>query len=334
MAKPIAIVSSDWHYHIYKKFNKDNSRTITIENFIYGIFGHARKLGVPILFSGDFTHTPKGIPTELSERASLLFRSLSESMNDSLSSPLIGISGNHELQDINTPDKWSPSQFRAFANSFPQLIKEVDFKTYEHKGLIVAGIPYINHNKGLEQEVQGLSNLVNIRNDKAIKILLLHSDVPGAVDTNGRELNTHSNLPKNLGKFFKGFDIVFFGHIHKHQKLWTNIYMVGAPMQQRKSDEGCEMGYLILYDDLSIEFVKTNLPEFKSYNEGEPIPDDFNYWVPIPSQKKQGLVKKKQFHNKSNKTNLAIQYLRETGIKSPRKREVLIKVLNESEDKE
>lgn len=330
MARPIALISGDIHYHIYKKFNKDNSRTNTIELFILSLFKHARKLNVPILSVGDLTHTPKGIPTELSERANTLFRLISDTTNGSMGSPLIGISGNHELQEVNTFDKQSPSQFRAFAKAFPEIIKEVDFKVIETKNFIVAGIPYLNHNKGIEQAVENARKQVEGYN--GIKILLLHSNAPGAYDTNGVEMKDSANLPKQLGKFFKGFDMVFFGHIHKHQKLWTNIYMVGAPMQQRLTDMGCSMGYLILYDDLHVEFVETNLPQFKTYPEGEPEPNDENYWVMIPKKEKSKTTKPKQFSNKTSKEDLAKNYLKETGIKSPRKKRKLISILNQADE--
>ena len=327
--KPLAIVSSDWHYHIYKKFNKDNSRTLVIEKFIHSIMAKSKELGVPILFTGDMTHTPKGISTGLHERLNTLFKPYDDRLRfEGGPNVIIGISGNHELEETNYPEKRSPSVFRANSIAFPNAIIEIDFSVYEAKNFVVCGIPYINRNRGLEEELNKLR--AKIKNLKGPKILLLHSDAPSAIDTNGREVLSHSNIPTNLGKFFHGFDIVFFGHIHKYQKLWKNIYMVGAPNQQRKSDMGCEMGYLILYDDLSVEFIKTDLPEFRTYGEGEEIPDEYHYYTMIPKEKKSSIKVNKVFSNKSNKTNLAISYLRATKTKSRRKKYALIDILNQT----
>ena len=333
MAKPIAIATSDWHYHIYKKFNKDNSRTIVIENFIHSIMDKSRELGVPILFPGDMTHTPKGISTGLHERLNMLFKPYNDKLRfEGGPNIIIGISGNHEFEEPNYPDSRSASVFRANGIAFPNVIVEIDFMVYEAKNFTVCGIPYINRNRGLEEELDKMR--VKIKNLKGPKILLMHSDAPSAIDTNGREVASHSRLPANLGEFFKGFDLVLFGHIHKFQKLWKNVYMVGAPMQQRKSDMGCEMGYLIIYDDLSVKFVKTDLPEFRTYNEGEEIPDDYHYYTMIPKAKKELNKVKKVFSNKANKTDLALSYFKATKVKSRRKKQMLIDVLNQIEDTE
>jgi DNA repair exonuclease SbcCD nuclease subunit len=330
MAKKImALASGDWHFNDWNQFNENNRRLLLSETFMNNMAFEATELGVPIIFTGDMFHTPKGISTGAHEFMSKVFRHISEYYPRL---EIWGISGNHDLSETNTPTKQSPSLFRAMCHSFPNLFKNLDFNTKEFpaKSVKIFGIPFLTHNTGLSEVVQKLSEEADYSGDRGGRnILVIHTDLWGARDPSGREVGTVDNIPRNLGKFFKSFDLVLSGHIHKYEELWPNqIYMVGAPFQQRKSDMGCEMSYLKIFDDLSVERVITNYPVFLEYREGETPGDDFNYWVKIPETKKREEKETKKFNATMNRTKMAKRYAEQKGITNTSKINALIEILN------
>jgi DNA repair exonuclease SbcCD nuclease subunit len=71
--------------------------------------------------------------------------------------------------------------------------------------------------------------------------------LPGATDPSGYAVEEVQGIKGY--KFAKQFDLVTAGHIHKPQKLAPNVYMLGAPYQQRSSDIDTDMGYWEYHDD-------------------------------------------------------------------------------------
>ena len=161
--------------------------------------------------------------------------------------------------------------------------------------------------------------------------MLLHTALYGAPDPSGYELEPE-NLPRNLPALFKAFNLVLAGHVHKHTKVSDKIYMVGAPNQQRKSDADCVMGYLEIYSDFSVKFIKYDAPRFRYYKEGETHPDTNDFWVELKKPKKLKKGSEAEFKPTMKKEEMARQYAKETGITSPRKIKALIEVLNQTDD--
>lgn len=327
MATPIAIVTGDWHYHIWKQFNENNRRTLNTESFILDLFVRAQTLKVPILFDGDMYHTPKGLSTELICRSSIFWERIVGDFNVRL----IGISGNHDLDQINYEDHRANSLFAATVINYPSFMRCIDFDMICVGDLMIFGIPYLTHNIGLKKLIERFSSLAE--NSKATTILLLHTDMPGALDTNGREIGEHTGIPRNMGEFFKAFDFVFSGHIHKQQMLWENkVFMVGAPYQQRKSDSECKMGYHILYDNGMVGFTPTNYPRFRYYNEDEEPENNTDFWIMVPKPKRLKNKEITKFANITNRDTLAKEYIKQKGIKSIPKTNALIEILNKIDD--
>ena len=93
-------------------------------------------------------------------------------------------------------------------------------------GYECSSIPYIDHNVGLSEYLK------NIKLDKdADNILMLHTDYPGAKDTDGREIDSVENLNLNV---LNRFDLIICGHIHKPQRLSKKVYMIGAPYNKEE----------------------------------------------------------------------------------------------------
>lgn len=335
MSKIIALSSSDWHLHFWKQFNKNGARIEVAKQFIVDLFIKAEELKVPILFPGDLWHTPAGLSTKTFFIFSQLFNEIRKQFPNI---KVIGIPGNHDQVEHSKIGYVSPNLFTAWCNCFPEIFIDVSFKFVEYKDFIVFGIPYISHNIGFDKFVKGKLREEVLRlgdkNPEKLKILLIHSDLPAAIDPSGREIAQVESIPRNLGRFFKDWDFVLAGHIHKPQIMWANnIIMMGSPYQQRRSDSGCDMGYWYLYGDGTHKFVKYNAPEFKYYNEGEGHEDTEDFWIPIPKEiKLEGKKKTKKFNPKMDKTKMAKKYVRAKGIKDETKLNALINILNKVEE--
>lgn len=325
MKKVIALASGDWHFFNWPQFNTDKKRLKAASRFFQYITNSAKDLNVPIIFTGDLFHTPQGIDNTTYEFFNPIFRKLDQENKVRI----YGISGNHDQSEVNTKTQRSPSLFLGACKAFPNLFKSLEFQSLGIHRINMIGIPYITHNVGYKELVEearlgiapGMPN-----------ILVIHCDLWGARDPNGREVNTVENIPRNLGKFFKGFDLVLSGHIHKYEKLWDGIYMVGAPYQQRKSDMGCDMGYLAIYDDLSVEFKKYNGPQFRTFDKELGHGDTDDYWMPIVKAKKKEKVEITKFSTTMPKKVLAKKYLVAKGINNKAKAKALIDVLSKVED--
>lgn len=325
---PVAIITSDWHLHDWKQFNKDDERIHRNQDLILDIVSKAEELRVPILFAGDMFHTPESLSVKTLDMYMRFFRRLV----DNFSFKLYGIPGNHDIYGTSVAGKNPYSSFNAICQAFPTHFENVayEYLILDDYNLALCGIPYLTYNRDFMKVVNLMGSDLSIPEYQ--NILLIHTDLHGALDTDGREVGSVENIPRNLGEAFSKFDKVFAGHIHKHMPLWNDkVYMIGAPNQQRRSDGDCSMGYLILYDDGTVVFEVVGSPEFRYYKEGDKI-DDYNYWTKIQESKIVKKKKKQDFNPTNDRSSLAKAYIRSEGIKSKRKLNELINVLNKADE--
>ena len=315
MPRIIAFCSADWHFHNWKQFNEKLNRTYVTIGFIHHLFSRAQKLKVPIWFSGDIFHTPKGLTTKVITLFNYIMKGYIYEFDDVR---VLGISGNHDMDQ-------GESLYKAVVNAFPSIFQCIDDGAIDHNGFTLYGIPYIRRNIGIVDRIKKISK------NTGKKVLLLHTELYGALDPSGYE-PTPQNLPRNLNALFKDFDLVLAGHVHKYTKVGKNIYMVGAPNQQRKSDAGCKMGYLEIYDDFSVRFIEYHAPGFRYYKEGEKHSDTSDFWIEIPKPKKLKKQSEAEFRPNMDKIIMAKRYAKETGIKSPKKINALINILSETDE--
>ena len=129
------------------------------------------------------------------------------------------------------------------------------------------------------------------------------------------------------------FDLVLCGHIHKPQRLSKKVYMLGAPIQQRRTDKDCKMGYWLVMDDMSMKFVELKgFPKFIDVESEEDIKDDGNYYTVLPKKASSERVESDHKITKQlSKKRLAKRYMKQKGIKDKKKEDLLINVLKESE---
>lgn len=269
--KVIAIWFTDLHAHLWKSFNENNRRLYLGQQSLELIAEQCRIHKAPALFSGDLYHADTDVPQEVIEMMLTTYKTEFEDNKI----PFYGISGNHDQHGMdNRHSKPCPTHLSVYSKLFPTF-NLMDYGYKVTKDFMVCGIPYNIGNVDLSTFRKYFRELDT---GKKPKILLIHTDLPGAKEPNGLSLETFQNVSSNYVEFAKGFDLILSGHIHKPQQLHKKVYMGGAMYQQRKSDEGCEMGYWRIYDNLELEFVPVNFPQFK-----QGPPDNFNYCYERPA---------------------------------------------------
>lgn len=317
--KVIAIAFSDSHLNLWAKFNKDYKRTQDSFRVLFKIKEVCNKYNVPALFCGDLFHKPEVIQKELFTKLIKQFLKL-----NGTSFKCYAISGNHDIMEISKVGIQPKSWVYDLDPLFPWL-HDLDYGTFRlTPNIQVHGIPYVDHNIGLSTYLKKMK-----LEDGYKHILLLHTDYPGAKDTDGRVVDSAENINLNM---LNQFDLVLCGHIHKPQRLSKKVYMLGAPIQQRRTDKDCKMGYWLVMYDLSMKFVELKgFPKFIDVETEAEIKDDGNYYTVIPKTQRVEVKSSHKITKQLSKSRLAKRYLKEKGIKDKTKEGLLIKVLKESE---
>lgn len=324
---PLLIAFSDLHIQKPSKHNEDNKRTLDFFRVLFIIRKICRRLEVPAVFMGDMFHNPEGISNELLQHVMESFSKLDTGPDWAL----YFISGNHDMCKRNSFKKPSPSIPVSLSNAFT-FLKPMDFKGIVMKsksGLPIAklfGVPYLDNNVGMQEVLKMFSIADTVPN-----IVMIHSDFPGAKDTDGREIGTAENLNRNL---LDKFDLTLMGHIHKPQRLGKKILMVGATHQQRRTDKHCELGYWVIYTDLSRKFISLNdkFPKFIDVTDEDEIKDDGNYYTLLPKPKKIKQQKVNTVSRTQTKKKIVAEYMKVKGIDDNGKKKRLIKVIKEADD--
>lgn len=321
MKKVIALAFSDLHLHDYAKFNQNNSRTLNHIKVLDLIKKKCRRHGCPALFCGDLFHKPENMSLNLFKLVNQKFRELD---NSDKPWKMYAISGNHSLGGVAKYLQNYPSWVEEFSKLYSWL-ECIDFQKIPlGDRYMLYGVPYLDHNIGLNEYIKGIDL------DKSKKnILMLHSDYPGAKDTDGSEVGSSENINTNL---LHKFDLVLMGHIHKPQKLGKKIIMLGAPLQQRRTDRDCEMGYWKIYEDLSVKFVPfKKFPKFIDVESEDQIKDDGNYYT-VVAKPKEIEVRENKLTKDLSKTKLVREYMRAKQIKDKDKKHLLINLIKEAEN--
>lgn len=319
----LALVFSDLHLNLWAKFNEGNTRTKNGFDVIETLCKESQKhKDIPILFCGDMFHKPENIDQELALMAKSFFDGLVDKYPRQR---IYCIEGNHDLKKVNTIGSINQGWISLFQNHVINVIgPNVRLNIGPFCDFEVHGVPYIDHNVGLSEYLK------NMRLDKYFKhILLLHTDYPGAKDTDDRRIDSVENLNLNT---LSRFDLVLCGHTHKPQKLGKKVYMIGAPMHQRRTDRDCDMGYWKIYTDLSMKFVHlSKYPRFIDVESEEDIKDDGNYYTVLPSKLNLPEVVSHKITKQLSKKKLAHRCMKQQGINDKVKEDLLVKILKESE---
>ena len=317
MKKVVAIIFSDLHINNWSKFNDKFERTLNNFKVLSIISDICRKYGCPSIFCGDLLHKPESIDLDL---ISILQKEFSKLPDNT---KIYAISGNHDMNRSNNIDKRSNSWLKVFSKWY-NFLECIDFKSIDTKYFKLFGIPYLDHNIGLNQYVKKLHGKLSSNKPN---ILILHTDYPGAKDTDNIEVGSVENLNINL---LDKFDLVLIGHIHKPQRLSKKVYMVGAPLQQRRTDKDCKLGYWKLYSDMSLEFIPTNFPKFIDVDDESKVLDDGNYYTVI-QKPKEDVQTNNNINRSLSKKKIISEYLKKSGIMDKNKKVVLMGIIKEAE---
>ena len=313
----IAIAYTDSHNHDFKQFNGNQSRVVKNLKVQSKIFKLAREYDVPVFFAGDMFHNQNNLSNQLLEKTLpklKYWHKRTKSYN---------ISGNHDQCFPNTLDKPSPSYIKTLSQVFNNMYC-IDHKSIEiTDGVHLHGVPYISLNQNFEDIIN------NITLGKGKNILMINTDLPGAKDTNYREVGTSFNIKY---KIFNRFDLVLSGHIHLPQVLLPHVLMMGSPNQQKKSDSGIEYGCYLIKSDMSWEFINMKGPEFIELENDEepPINDNWNYYYKTPKPRKKNAKDELKAIDTDNTELLVKQYLKSKGITDKKRKKLLFRVLKDS----
>lgn len=322
MSEIIAVAFADIHFHKFKAFNVDKSRLIWSLKAGSAIADVADKHRVPVLFCGDLFHNPKEVENETMglvkqwyygnfERRDIMF---------------YAISGNHDFSEKNSRGHSSPSHLDGF--KYFKTFRKLDYEAMKiNNEWIVLGLPYFNNDRDIKDSIREWWK----RNPKGKykTILMVHSDLPGAVTPEGFKINETEHIKL---KHFRDFDLVLSGHIHKPQKLGKKIYMLGSPIHQNLGDEGNSCGYWLIYSDGSVKFYNLKgFPRFRRLKKGEKPTNDIDYWVEPNEVLEEESESNEEFSLNNSRKQLAKKYCSLNAIKSKRRIRELIKVLNQAE---
>lgn len=327
MPKVIAIASSDWHNHKWRNFNNYGQRLHQSLRVMEYLSIACQEYNVPLLFMGDLYHTPKEVENETAGKTINTYKK----EFDSKKIKVYGISGNHDMSEKNSKTHVSPSHLDSFTHFRTFTKMDGIIATQEEGSLALFGVPYMNNDQDMVNMVEDLREQAGSCPYK-MKILMLHSDCPGAQTPEGFEVKETDHIPWNLDTFFKEWDLVLFGHIHKPQKLSNKCYMIGSPIQQTRGDEGTDMGYWEIYDKGEPKFIHLDsFPKFITLDKGVELPDNYNYYSYPDEILVDENVIEGDFNVTKSRAKLASQYLKVKGIKSKARKKALIHILNQAE---
>lgn len=316
--KVVALAFSDLHINLWTKFNDSNKRTLDHFRVLSLIKKKCLKYGCPALFCGDLFHKPEGMSQDLMH---LAFSEMQKLEGDFR---IYAISGNHDIAHNNSVKNPQLSYVKLMERY--NFMRCIDFHNVEvpSSGIRIYGVPYLDHNLDLNEYIKGLT-----LSDKTKNILLLHTDYPGAKDTDGVEVGSCENLNTNL---LQKFDLTLIGHIHKPQRLGKKVVMVGAPLQQRRTDKACSLGYWKIYSDMSVKFCPFSFfPKFIDVDSEDKIKDDGNYYTVISKLKEVEVTENKVTRDLSKK-KLVKEYLKAKGIADKNKKRILLNIIKEAEE--
>jgi len=318
MKKVIYIAFSDIQLEDWRKYSKLHSRLIHGLRVLSIIKrAHEQHGALGVLFAGDFFDNPKSLENLVITQS---FKKYKRTLSDKL---VYAISGNHDQSESNTPTNRSPTHLELYNEAFEKF-NLIDYKFVEDKFARIFGIPYLKNNVGFVDCVNEFKK--NLSKTKK-NILLTHADYSYIDYDNKRSSGRVENIPLELKKLFKGFDLVLSGHIHKPQVIRRNVVMLGAPNHQRISDMGVDMGYWLIYEDLTYKFIKIKLPEFK---EGEDQGDGHFYIPKMTEIENSTQDPSSKVFSTLDPLKLGKRYLTATNQKNINKLKILEEYLNKS----
>ena len=253
------IIFSDLHAHQFAEFssiseNGINSRLEAHLSVLDQIKAYATDSNIKtILFGGDMYHTRPSVNTQTQFLTSDRLMELAEKAK------LYLLPGNHDSYSKDSKYN-SLDILHNFSKGNIQICKDTTQEL--SKGIFCHFVEYdddLNKVKGSIKKFKKFK-----KDNDGYHILLLHTEIKDSQTPAGYTFESGLSS-KSLAR---DFDMVFNGHIHKHQKFYDNVYNIGNPLHTDWGDKWNKKGFLVLDTKTNkIEFIKTEYPEFREIDE-------------------------------------------------------------------
>lgn len=229
--KPIAIISTDWH------LKPDNCDLIT--NLLQDELELAKKIGVSThIWLGDI------FDSRISQKECVLntFGNILDSYHNNKQT-MIAIPGNHDKTDYT-----SKNSFLDPYKHYPSFSLIRSAEVLSIKNIAMLFIPFFAEKEWIEEFEK-----VN----KKANILFTHMAFSGSRNNDGTEVE--SKLTPSMLKKYK---YVYGGHYHDPQQITSSIFHLGS-LCQNNFGEDDKKGFYVLYEDCSVELVKSERSSFR-----------------------------------------------------------------------
>lgn len=203
-----------------------------------------------IIIAGDVFDNRQNIDIDVMNSAQEIFEDI---LNIDKNIEIYCIAGNHDLYRKNKSDNKSRTSLNCLKmDRFNIILTETEVEL--QNGLKMLFVPWVGNSK-TENEIVKKTNA---------DIIIMHTDINGAVYDNGKPITNGVNLNLTTAKK------IYSGHIHKRQESDRRTY-IGTPYQTKRSDIGNNKGlyYITLneqyfYDtfivnDYSPKFIRERL---------------------------------------------------------------------------
>lgn len=241
MKKPVALFWTDLHL---KKDNIELCNSIADQLVFY-----AEKYNIQnIFFGGDAFHNRKEQPLNVL----LSFRGILNKLNKAGLDQYY-IEGNHDKSDQSI----SESYISVYEDTIRGKIQTEHDEVFLLSNLCIMFLPY--YKEGQLERLRSLRERIKQirkKNPDCKFVLLMHDAVSGVRNNNGSVVTNDLTT-----KEFLGFDLVFAGHYHNRSEVGSKIYYIGST-HQNNFGEDQHKGFVLLYDDLSFEYLQTKFPHY------------------------------------------------------------------------
>lgn len=298
------IIASDLHFHKYRAFNQNNRRLHKLVQVVDELFVTANEHGANILIPGDLLNNMQTVHVEAMEAVTDIFTRMTSKYPDIF---VFIISGNHDYATKNLYDRPAVSAISTIARLSDKIL-HIDNTYWNCGDSCIYGLPYYEYREDLDKALDDLVEQASERDGKSI--LLMHQTIGFGHDLVPDDIDPDD--PR-----LKKFDMVFNGHIHKHQKIRDGFYNVGSPIHRDAGDVGQDKGFLLYDTDMTEvdRIILDDYPKFRKLPAGEDIPEGWerDYIIEIPADIEVSVeeeqVQKMFDHNKVTREELLENYL-------------------------
>jgi len=245
---------------------------------------------------GDLFHHPRPDPTTLKTAIKTLTQTAQKT-------PTILCIGNHEISG-HLSTSYTPlfhsihPNIRTLTHQQPHITIKI-----KNKKIGVHGFQYLRDKKTTQEQLNQITQEITGEND--YDILCLHQAIQGYLEPHELSLR---NLRQNASKY----DLILFGHVHKHQKITeindiTPTYYIGSTEKTSFNEADNTNGFMVFhdFDFQNPQFIKTKSASMKKINLslGKKTAAEINQHIEDIIKKHDGIIQNLQINLKTELTD-------------------------------